>query len=190
MLYSYKQVARCLRYAFKTAAARPRKKLALVGKTNVLTYVFGLWERAFHEIGEKEFPQVTREYYHVDAASMFMVSSPERFDVMVTENMFGDILTDLGAITQGGLGMAASGNINPDRTAPSMFEPIHGSAPDIAGKNLANPVATAMSAKMMLEFLGETVAAESLDRAITETTMAGSSGQGTKELGAAIIARI
>src|SRR5664280_2013314 len=125
MVYSRMQVDRCLRYAFEYTRKRNRKKtLALCGKTNVLTYVFDLWERAFHEIGKAEYPDITREYYHVDATCMWMVKNPEWFDVIVTTNMFGDIITDLGAITQGGMGIAAGGNINPEGV--SMFEPIGG----------------------------------------------------------------
>jgi len=170
MVYNYKQVERCLRYAFELAAARQEKKLALIGKTNVLTYVFDLWERVFNKLGDTEFSQVEREYYHVDAACMHMVKQPERFQVMVTANMFGDIITDLGAETQGGMGMAASANINPECAFPSMFEPVHGSAPDISGKNLANPLACIMSARMMLEFLGEQQAADFLDAALEKFT--------------------
>jgi 3-isopropylmalate dehydrogenase len=170
MVYNRTQVERCLRYAFELAASRPRKTLAMVGKTNVLTYVFDLWDRVFNELGEKEFPEVKREYYHVDAVCMFMIKDPARFDVMVTSNMFGDIVTDLGAETQGGMGMAASGNINPTKSTPSMFEPVHGSAPDIAGQNKANPIAAIMSARMMLEFLGEQEAADDLDKAIDTFT--------------------
>ena len=181
MVYNRTQVERCLRYAFELAASRPRKTLAMVGKTNVLTYVFDLWDRVFNELGEKEFPEVKREYYHVDAACMFMVKDPGRFDVMVTSNMFGDIVTDLGAETQGGMGMAASGNINPTKSTPSMFEPVHGSAPDIAGQNKANPIAAIMSARMMLEFLGEKEAADDLDKAIDTYTGSNSLTQSTSE---------
>lgn len=181
-MYTNNQVTRCLRYAFETAMKRPRKTLALIGKSNVLTHLFSLWLRRFHEIGEKEFPEVKREYYHVDAASMFMVSEPERFDTIVTTNMFGDILTDLGAVTQGGMGMAASGNIDPRCLAPSMFEPVHGSAPDIAGQNKANPVAAWQSARMMLEFLGDTDAAQMLETAILETMRSGINGLSTSEI--------
>lgn len=187
MTYTYKQIDRCLRYAFETAAKRERKTLALVGKTNVLTHVFALWENLFNEIGRNDYPEVKREYYHVDATCMYMVNSPERFDVLVTTNMFGDIITDLGAETQGGIGMASSANINPEKTAPSMFEPVHGSAPDIAGENKANPLATLMSAKMMLEFLNENTAAEDLDKAIMKTAESGFEGLGTKEIGQKIL---
>ena len=187
MVYNHKQVARCLRYAFKLAESRPRRTLALIGKSNVLTHVFDLWVRLFEKIGEEEFPKVNREYYHVDAACMHMVNQPERFDVMVTTNMFGDIVTDLGAMTQGGMGMASSGNINPECDAPSMFEPVHGSAPDIAGQNLANPLATAITVKMMLDFMGEKAAADNVDHAIACTTAEGFDGLGTKEIGKLLI---
>jgi 3-isopropylmalate dehydrogenase len=170
MVYNYKQVSRCLRYAFDLARTRPRKTLALVGKTNVLTYAFDLWDRAFNDIGDKEYPDIKREYYHVDATCMHMVNQPERFDVVVTSNMFGDIITDLAAMTQGGMGMGASANINPKKDTPSMFEPLHGSAPDIAGQNKANPIAAVMSLKMMLEFIGEQEAADEIDVAICAVT--------------------
>jgi 3-isopropylmalate dehydrogenase len=187
MVYNHKQVARCLRYAFALAQDRPRQTLALIGKSNVLTHVFDLWVRLFEKIGEAEYPDVNREYYHVDAACMHMVKEPERFDVMVTTNMFGDIITDLGAITQGGMGMASSGNINPECTAPSMFEPVHGSAPDIVGQNKANPLATAITIKMMLDFLGEKAAAESIDRAIGCVTTEDYESLGTREIGALLL---
>ena len=189
MAYNHKQVARCLRYAFELAAARPRKTLALIGKSNVLTYVFKLWDRVFHGMGEAEFPQVKREYYHVDAACMMMVKQPERFDVMVTTNMFGDIITDLGAVTQGGMGMAASGNLNPTRAFPSMFEPVHGSAPDIAGQDKANPLAAVMSLKMMLEFLGEHDAAADVDQAIRSVTPLDFDHMSTSAIRAALLAK-
>jgi 3-isopropylmalate dehydrogenase len=190
MLYSYKQVDRCLRYAFELANNRLAKKLALIGKNNVLTIVFDLWDRLFDSIGQ-EYPDVTREYYHVDATCMHMINAPERFDVMVTTNMFGDIITDLGAATQGGMGMACSGNINPEHKTPSMFEPVHGSAPDIAGQNKANPLATVMTVKMMLEFLGEAVAAENIETAICAVTQEGTyKGLGTREVGEKILALI
>ncbi len=167
MIYSRFQVERCLRYAFEYTRKRNRRKtLALVGKTNVLTYVFDLWERAFHEIGDREFPDIKREYYHVDATCMWMVKNPEWFDVLVTENMFGDIITDLGAITQGGMGIAAGGNINPGGV--SMFEPIGGSAPKYTGMNVINPLAAIASAQMMLETLGEDKAASRMERGIVK----------------------
>lgn len=187
MVYTHKQVARCLRYAFALAESRPRKLLALIGKTNVLVYVFKLWEKLFRQIGEREFPNVKREYYHVDAACMHMITRPDRFDVMVTTNMFGDIITDLAAVTQGGMGMAASGNINPTRTAPSMFEPIHGSAPDIAGQNKANPLAAVMSVKMMFDFLGEPEAAETVDKAIRAVTTMDFNRMSTTDIKAALM---
>ena len=168
MIYTRFQVERCLRYAFEFTRKRNKRKiLALVGKTNVLTYVFDLWERAFHEIGEKDYPDIKREYYHVDATCMWMVKNPEWFDVLVTENMFGDIITDLGAITQGGMGIAAGGNINPQGV--SMFEPIGGSAPKYTGMNIINPLAAIASAQMMLETLGEDAAAARIERGIVQT---------------------
>lgn len=169
MIYSRMQVDRCLRYAFDYTRKRNRKKtLALVGKTNVLTYVFDLWERAFHEIGKAEYPDITREYYHVDATCMWMVKNPEWFDVLVTTNLFGDIITDLGAITQGGMGIAAGGNINP--AGVSMFEPIGGSAPKYTGKNIINPLASIACGGMMLENLGEQEAAKAIEKAIMDIT--------------------
>lgn len=149
-------VERCLRYAFDTArrrrgAGKPGR-LTLVHKTNVLTHCGGTWFRAFEELGERDYPDVERNYHHVDACCMYLVTSPERYDVVVTENMFGDIITDLGAAVSGGMGMAASGNINP--SGVGMFEPVHGSAPDIAGKNRANPLAAIVSMSMLLEETG------------------------------------
>ena len=190
MVYNHKQVERCLRYAFELARSRPRKTLALIGKTNVLTHVFDLWERLFIKLGDEEFTDVTREYYHVDAACMHMVNEPERFDVMVTSNMFGDIITDLGAVTQGGMGMAASGNLDPTKQKPSMFEPVHGSAPDIAGQDKANPIAGVITVKMMLDFLGETAAAEDVDTAIGKVTSEGFDGLGTKAIGDKLLAAL
>ena len=169
MMYTYEQVERCLRYAFETAQGREKKKLALIGKSNVLMNVFDLWLRVMDDL-KKEFPEVDATYYHVDACCMFMVKTPEMFDVLVTTNMFGDIITDLGAETQGGMGMAASGNINPTKAAPSMFEPVHGSAPDIMGQDKANPLAAVMSARMMLEFLGEEAAAADVEAALEKYT--------------------
>lgn len=158
-------VERVLRYAFELAASR-RGKLTLAHKTNVLTWAGPLWMRTFEEVGDADFPQVEREYVHVDAACLYFVNSPERFDVVVTENLFGDIITDLGAAIQGGLGLAASGNLDPTRRSPSMFEPVHGSAPDIAGTGKADPVAAIMSLGQMLAFLGEDGAAARVDRAV------------------------
>ncbi|MDO9542997.1 MAG: 3-isopropylmalate dehydrogenase [Kiritimatiellia bacterium] len=169
MLYSRFQVERCLRYAFEyTRKRNKRKTLALSGKTNVLTYVFDLWERAFHEIGQKDYPDIKREYYHVDATTMWMVKNPEWFDVIVTENLFGDIITDLGAMTQGGMGIAAGGNINPEGV--SMFEPIGGSAPKYTGKNVINPLAAICAGQMMLAELGENKAAQEIEAAVMNIT--------------------
>ena len=158
-------VERVLRYAFELAADRGGK-LTLAHKTNVLTYAGGLWMRTFEEVGDADFPDVPRDYVHVDAACLYFVTQPERFDVVVTENLFGDIITDLGAAVQGGMGLAASGNLDPTRRAPSMFEPVHGSAPDIAGTGKADPIAAVMSLGQLLAFLGEKGAAARVDRAV------------------------
>ena len=169
MIYTHFQIERCLRYAFEyTRKRNKRKTLALSGKTNVLTYVFDLWERVFNELGSKEYPDIQHEYYHVDATCMWMVKNPEWFDVIVTGNMFGDIITDLGAITQGGMGIAAGGNINPEGV--SMFEPIGGSAPKYAGKNMINPLASICAGEMMLMELGETRAAQAIEEAVINVT--------------------
>lgn len=189
MVYNRFQVDRCLRYAFEYTRKRNRRKtLALVGKTNVLTYVYDLWERAFHEIGKKEYPDIKREYYNVDATCMWMVKNPEWFDVLVTGNMFGDIITDLGAITQGGMGIAAGGNINPDGL--SMFEPIGGSAPKYTGQNVINPLAAICAGQMMLETLGEQKAAARIEAAVVKalavdikSQSAGKMGLGTSQVG-------
>ena len=156
---------RVIRDAFNRAMARPRKKLTLVHKNNVLTKAGSLWTRTFEEVA-KDFPQVSTDYLHVDAASMFFVTNPERFDVVVTDNLFGDILTDIAAAICGGIGLAASGNINPSGDFPSMFEPVHGSAPDIAGKGIADPTATIMSVAMLLNHLGLTDAARDVEKAV------------------------
>ena len=158
-------VERVLRYAFE-AARRRRGHLTLVHKTNVLAYSGALWQRAFEEVGERDFPDIERDYVHVDAACLYLVTRPERFDVVVTENLFGDIITDLAAAVQGGIGLAASGNLDPTGAAPSMFEPVHGSAPDIAGSGKADPVATVISLGHLLDSLGETSAAQRIDRAV------------------------
>ena len=196
MVYNRFQVERCLRYAFDYAGRHGKKTrgkgdentLGLVGKTNVLTYVFDLWERAFHEIGEADYTDVCRDYYHVDAACMWMVKSPEWFDVLVTSNMFGDIITDLGAITQGGMGIAAGGNINPEGV--SMFEPIGGSAPKYTGMGVINPLAAISAGAMMLDTLGESEAAEAVENAVMQVTgtkikslAAGRMGYSTSEVG-------
>jgi 3-isopropylmalate dehydrogenase len=189
MIYNRFQVERCLRWAFEyTKKRNKRKTLGLVGKTNVLTYVYDLWERAFHEIGQKDYPDIKRDYYHVDAACMWMVKSPEWFDVLVTGNMFGDIITDLGAITQGGMGIAAGGNINPEGV--SMFEPIGGSAPKYTGKNIINPLAAICAGGMMLEILGEKKAAERIEGGVItalekdiRSLSAGNMGLSTVEVG-------
>src|SRR5579871_6055753 len=160
-------VHRVARYAFEKAMARPRRKLTLVHKTNVLTYAGDLWQRTVDALA-KEFADVSVDYCHVDAASMFFVTQPERFDVIVTDNLFGDILTDLGAAVAGGIGLAASGNINPEGTAPSMFEPVHGSAPDIAGQSKADPTAAILSAAMLCEHLGLTAEAARIEQAVAE----------------------
>src|SRR6266576_3877790 len=160
-------VERVARYAFNRAMTRPRRKLTLVHKTNVLTYAGDLWQRTVDTLA-KECAEVSVDYCHVDAASMFFVSQPERFDVVVTDNLFGDILTDLGAAVAGGIGLAASGNINPEGTAPSMFEPVHGSAPDIAGQSKADPTAAILSAAMLCEHLGLSAEAARIEQAVAE----------------------
>jgi 3-isopropylmalate dehydrogenase len=195
-VYTRFQVERCLRYAFEYARKNGKKArgkgehntLALIGKTNVLTYVYGLWDRAFNEIGDADYPDIKREYYHVDAACIYAVQCPEIFDIVVTGNMFGDIITDLGAITQGGLGIAAGGNINPDGV--SMFEPIGGTAPSFTGLNQINPLAAICSGAMMLETLGETKAAADIEAAVRwatanklESMAAAKMGYSTTEVG-------
>ncbi len=157
--------ARVARYAFERATARPRRKLTLVHKTNVLTYAGDLWSRTVAALA-KQFPAVAVDYCHVDAASMFFVSQPERFDVVLTDNLFGDILTDLGAAVAGGMGLAASGNINPERQSPSMFEPVHGSAPDLAGQHKADPTAAILSAAMLCEHVNLPAEAARIEQAV------------------------
>lgn len=195
-VYSRFQVDRCLRYAFELTRKRKKKKtLALCGKTNVLTYVYDLWDRAFHEMGKKEYPDITREYYHVDATCMWMVKNPEWFDVIVTGNMFGDIITDLGAMTQGGMGIAAGGNINPEGV--SMFEPIGGSAPKYTGKNIINPLACICAGGMLLETIGQTRAARTIEAAVMDVTgtkmksmAAGKMGYSTTQVGDMVAERV
>jgi 3-isopropylmalate dehydrogenase len=157
-------VERCVRYAFELASKRERKHVTLVHKTNVLTFAGDLWQRTFDFVA-KEYPQVGTAYNHVDAACIYFVQDPHRYDVIVTDNLFGDILTDLGGAVSGGVGLASSANLNPARTGPSMFEPVHGSAPDIAGQNKANPIAAVLSAALMLDFLGESSAADRIRKA-------------------------
>ncbi len=202
-VYNRFQVDRCLKYAFEYAKKHGKKArgkgeentLALCGKTNVLTYVYDLWERAFNEMGEKDYPDIRRDYYHVDATCMWMVKNPEWFDVIVTGNMFGDIITDLGAITQGGMGIAAGGNINPEGV--SMFEPIGGSAPKYTGKGVINPLAAICSMQMMLETLGEEAAAKKVDDAVRyvtsekmESMQAGRMGYSTSEVGDLVATKV
>src|SRR6478609_6738165 len=161
-------VERCIRYAFEYAKQQNRKKVTLVAKTNVLRFAHNLWIRTFEEI-KKDYAGIETDYHHVDACTMYMVTKPKTYDVIVTTNMFGDIITDLGAAIQGGMGMAASGNLNPTRQAASMFEPVHGSAPDIAGKGFANPIATFLSVAMMLDFLEQPKAAQAINAAVAKT---------------------
>ncbi len=161
-------VERCVRFAFELASARPRRHCTLVHKTNVLTFAGDLWQRTFDEVA-REFTGVQTAYNHVDAACIYFVQDPGRYDVIVTDNLFGDILTDLGGAVAGGIGRAASANLNPARTGPSLFEPVHGSAPDIAGQGKADPRAAVISAAMMCDFLGETDAADRIRKAVERT---------------------
>src|ERR1051326_863853 len=182
-------VERCLRYAFEYTKKRKKdNKLTLCGKTNVLTYAFDLWERAFHEIGEKDFKDVKRDYAHVDATTMWFVKNPEWFDGIVTDSMFGDIITDLGAMVQGGMGIAAGGNINPQGT--SMFEPIGGSAPKYTNQGVINPLAPICAGQMLLDFLGERIPAQAIEAAVIKITRekikslaAGKMGYSTTQVG-------
>ena len=195
-VYTRFQVDRCLKYAFEYTRKHGKKArgrgdkytLALCGKTYVLTFVYDLWERAFHEMGQAEYPDIEREYYHVDATCMWMVKNPEWFDVIVTGNMFGDIITDLGAMVQGGMGIAAGGNIKPEGV--SMFEPIGGSAPKYTGKGVINPLAAICAAQMMLAALGEDKAADAVEKAVMFITanklkslQAGKMGYSTSQVG-------
>ncbi|MDQ1374125.1 MAG: 3-isopropylmalate dehydrogenase [Actinomycetota bacterium] len=175
-------VERCVRFAFELAQSRDKRHLTLVHKTNVLTFSGDLWQRTFDDVA-RHFPDVETAYNHVDAACIYFVESPERYDVIVTDNLFGDILTDLGGAVAGGIGLAASANLNPARTGPSLFEPVHGSAPDIAGTGTANPLAAIRSAALMLDFLGEADAAARVTKAIADpSSLSGS----TSEIGDAV----
>src|SRR5271154_5922316 len=158
---------RCVRFAFELAQKRPAHKLTLVHKTNVLTFAGDLWQRTVSEVA-RDYPEVTHDYNHVDAACIYLVEQPARYDVIVTDNLFGDILTDLAGAVSGGIGFAASANLNPTRTGPSLFEPVHGAAHDIAGKGIANPLAAIHSAALMLEHLGERDAAQRMLKALSE----------------------
>jgi len=190
MVYTRPVVERCVRYAYEYARKRNRKKmLTLVHKCNVLTYVGDLWVRAHEEIGRADYPDIKRDYNHVDACTMWMVKTPEYYDVIVTSNLFGDIITDLGAMIQGGMGIAAGGNINPEGV--SMFEPIGGSAPKYTGKNVINPLACICAAGMLIEALGEEAAGAAIDTAVHDalasgrirSLSAGRMGMGTTEVG-------
>jgi 3-isopropylmalate dehydrogenase len=181
-------VERVVRDAFARAQARPHRHLTLVHKHNVLTHAGHLWRRTVEEVGA-EFPEVETAYQHVDAATIFLVTDPGRFDVVVTDNLFGDIVTDIAAAVAGGIGLAASGNINPERRYPSMFEPVHGSAPDIAGKGVADPTATILSVAMLLAHLGRDADAERVERAVAaDLAERGGSRRSTRAVGDAIAA--
>lgn len=183
-------IERVVRYAFTLAASRPRKKLTWVHKTNVLVHAGATWQRIVEAVAA-EHPDITVDYMHVDAATIFMVQDPARFDVIVTDNLFGDILTDLAGAIGGGIGLAASGNINPDRTYPSMFEPVHGSAPDIAGQQKADPTAAILSAAIMLDHLELGAAAARIRNAVrADLASRGSSPRPTAEIGDAIVAAL
>ncbi|QMU78968.1 3-isopropylmalate dehydrogenase [Streptacidiphilus sp. PB12-B1b] len=184
-------IERVVRDAFARAQARPRKKLTLVHKTNVLVHAGGLWARVFEQVAA-EFPEVTTDYLHVDAATIFFVTQPERFDVIVTDNLFGDIITDLAAAVTGGIGLAASGNINPSGEFPSMFEPVHGSAPDIAGQGKADPTATVLSVAMLLQHLGLAEQAALIESAVAAdlAERVGRAPRSTSQIGDALAARV
>ena len=183
-------VERVVRDAFARAQARPRQHLTLVHKHNVLTHAGHLWRRTVEEVAE-DFPDVETAYQHVDAATIFMTTDPGRFDVIVTDNLFGDILTDIAAAIAGGIGLAASGNINPARTTPSMFEPVHGSAPDIAGQGKADPTATILSVAMLLEHLGRSAEAARIEAAVAaDLAVRGGAARSTSVVGDAIAARL
>ena len=181
-------VERVVRFAFEQANAR-NKLLTLVHKTNVLTFAGNLWQRIVEQVSG-EFPAVETDYMHIDAATIHMVTNPSRFDVIVTDNLFGDIITDLAAAIGGGIGLAASANLNPTGKFPSMFEPVHGSAPDIAGKNLADPTAAILSAGLLAEQLGYTIAAEQINLAVSEYLAQGQKEKSTDKIAESILSRI
>ena len=180
-------VERCIRYAFELARTRAKRHLTLVHKTNVLTFSGNLWQRTFESVAT-EYPDVETAYNHIDAACIHFVERPDRYDTIVTDNLFGDILTDLGGAVAGGIGRAASGNLNPERVSPSMFEPVHGSAPDIAGQGKADPTAAIVSAAMMLDFLGATGVASRIQKAVAGFSPA--PGQPTSQIGDAVAERV
>ncbi|GCD42798.1 3-isopropylmalate dehydrogenase [Streptomyces paromomycinus] len=183
-------VERVVRDAYERADARPRKKLTLVHKNNVLVHAGHMWKKIFDQVGE-EYPEVTTDYLHVDAATIFFVTQPERFDVIVTDNLFGDILTDLAAAVTGGIGLAASGNINPTGAFPSMFEPVHGSAPDIAGTGKADPTATVLSTALLLRHLGYDAEAARIEEAVAADLAArDQTPRTTGEIGDALATRV
>ncbi|MFV0127614.1 3-isopropylmalate dehydrogenase [Streptomyces sp. HMX112] len=184
-------VERVVRDAYERARVRPRKKLTLVHKNNVLVHAGHMWKNIFDKVGE-EYPEVTTDYLHVDAATIFFVTQPERFDVIVTDNLFGDILTDLAAAVTGGIGLAASGNINPTGEFPSMFEPVHGSAPDIAGQGKADPTATILSGALLLRHLGHEAEAVRIEEAVAADLVErdGAAARTTDEIGDALAVRV
>ena len=182
-------VKRVVEYAFKLATTRARKHVTLVHKTNVLVHSGSLWSRIVSEVAA-QYPEVSHDYLHIDAATIHMVQSPERFDVIVTDNLFGDIITDLAAAVSGGIGLAASANLNPTGAYPSMFEPVHGSAPDIAGKNLADPTAAILSAALLAETLGHTQAASKIRHAVAADLLSAQKGRSTDEVASAILEMI
>lgn len=182
-------VRRVVEYAFKLATTRARKHVTLVHKTNVLVHSGSLWSRIVAEVAAQH-PEVSHDYMHIDAATIHMVQSPERFDVIVTDNLFGDIITDLAAAVTGGIGLAASANLNPTGAYPSMFEPVHGSAPDIAGKNLADPTAAILSAALLAETLGHTQAASKIRHAVAADLLSAQKGRSTDQVASAILEMI